>query len=298
MISASGTPISIPTAATGGNAFVVNQTGLPPIFTPPNPTEGYCTSGQDYGELASGSSQTPQGTLSIGQSIFYKFYLTHYLLMQTAAFIPLPPKYSIGYVDDQTGRLLQAPLFPQSISLDPGYYCLKVFNAQNPPSVQYNLKLSPVLDGFQPGTTPAAAVNLTIMDIGNLTPNGYLGPNWRYVNPPNVHPTPDLTPNHIYVVRDWVGTSSPNAYYRLKLDTQSNVSIVVSNLYLTANITVETENGQVVAATAELPGSPLVPKPLSQQFNGALPAGTYNLHVAFARVGSPGTPYQIELTAR
>jgi len=105
-------------------------------------------------------------------------------------------------------------------------------------------------------------------------------------------------PNHIYVVRDWVGTTVPNAYYEFKLDNQSEISITFGSLYLGARATIETASGVPVAETAELSGSPLKPRPLPQQFNGSLPAGVYYLHVTFAGVGSPGTPYQLSLTAK
>jgi hypothetical protein len=296
MVTANGSPTSIPTAATGGNSFTVNQVGLPPAFAPTQPTLGFCTSGQDYGELTPGSAQSPQGMLPIGQSIFYKFYLTHYSRISMSAFAPLPPKYSIGFVDDQTGRLLQAPLTPHITSLDPGYYCLQVFSAQNPPSVPFKLQMTAQLTGFQPGPDPQHAGWLTALDIGDLIPNGYVD-GTRYVNPPGSSQF-DLVPNHIYVVRDWVGTTVPNAYYEFKLDNQSQISITFGSLYLGARATIETASGVPVAETAELSGSPLKPRPLPQQFNGSLPAGIYYLHVTFAAAGSPGTPYQLSLTAK
>ena len=81
------------------------------------------------------------------------------------------------------------------------------------------------------------------------------------------------------------------------LEANRRVSIELANLYLGARATIEIEGGAIVAETVES-GTPLEPRPPGQKFEGLLPAGTYYLHVAFAGVGGPGTPYAIALTAK
>ena len=300
LIAADGSPLAIPTAATGGNSFTVNQVGLPPAVPLPNqPTMGYCTSGPNFGELES-NPQFPQGALQgFGQVFLYGFYLTHYASMTLLPQQFVPPKYSYVFIDDVTGNSLAtqqgtgaAPVF---VSLDPGYYCLKIFNPQVLTGVQYRMSLSDQRMGLPPGTTTQNAPPLPAMDIGNLTPNGYYGQS-RYINANNPAVRPTLVPDHIYTLRDWVGTAGPDQWYIFSLDATRAMTMDVGNLYLGARVTIETASGGVVAESADV-GQSLIGRAPNQHFNGALPAGTYYLHIKFADVGGPGTPYAVSLTA-
>jgi hypothetical protein len=297
MVAPDGSPTSIPTAAANGNSFTVNQVGLPPAVPLPNqPTFTSCTSATtDLGPLG---SQTAAGQFSgFGQEVYFRFYLAQY--ESITAFPLAQSKFSYLYVDDNTGAQLaarhgteQAPIF---VSLDPGYYCLKVFNP-SALGVQFQVQMSGQAKGLRPGTTKQTAPPVAALDIGNLTPNGYYEKS-RYINDGNVNVKPLLAPGHIYTLRDWVGGAGRDQFYVFSLDANRRVSIELANLYLGARATIETEGGGIVAETVES-GIPLGPRPPSQKFEGLLPAGTYYLHVAFAGVGGPGTPYAIALTAQ
>ena len=208
-------------------------------------------------------------------------------------------KFSYAYVDDNTGMQLaarhgteQAPIF---VSLDPGYYCLRVFNPTGPGG-QFNVQMSGANKGIRPGATMQMAPPLPLLDIGNLTINGYYEKS-RYLNDGNVNVLPGLMAGHIYTLRDWVGATNKDQFYIFSLDAGRTVTVELGNLYLGGRVTIETANGGIVGETVES-GIPLTPHPPGQKFEGLLPAGTYYLHVAFAGVGGPGTPYSISLTAR
>jgi hypothetical protein len=293
MVAPDGSPTSIPTAASG-NSFTVNQVGLPPAVPLPNqPTLSVCNGATDLGDF---NSQTVVGLLGIGQEVDYRFYLPAYDFMTT---FPINhPNFNFLFVDDSTGAQIQpvhgdqnAPIF---VSLDPGYYCLKVFSA-TAPNEQFRVQMSTGNIFIRPSSTRAQAVPLAQFDIGNLTPNGYYGKS-RYINADNHNNLLQLVPDHIYTLRDWVGGGATDQFYAFSIDASRNVTVELGNLYLGARTTIETAAGEIVAETVDA-GIPLRPRPPGQQFNGPLPAGTYYLHVAFAGVGLPGTPYAIALTA-
>jgi hypothetical protein len=105
-----------------------------------------------------------------------------------------------------------------------------------------------------------------------------------------------LDPGHEYVLRDWVGTAKPDQWYKLSLDAARTVAISLYNMYLGVGVTLETEDGTVVAATVAN-GSPLTPLLAQQSFKGPLPATTFYLHIHFAGVGGPGTPFGLSVMA-
>lgn len=302
MVSNDGlnTPLAIPTAAKNGNSFSVNQVGLPPVVPLPNqPTLGnVCQGAIDLGQLQFTQNTNAAGQFSgIGQDAYFKFYLSQYAAIWASPLAQL--RFNYAYVDDNTGAQLavkhgteQAPIF---VSLDPGYYCLRVFNPMGM-GVQFQVQMSAQAEGLRPGATPQMAPPVPSMDIGNLTPNGYYEKS-RYINDGNHNITPTLTAGHQYTLRDWIGTANKDQYYAFSLDVTRDVSIDLNNLYLGARVTIETANGGILGETVET-GTPLTPHPPGQRFEGALPAGTYYLHVAFAGVGGPGTPYAVTLTAQ
>lgn len=298
MVTADGSqsPTAIPTAAMNGNSFAVNQVGLPPTVPFPNqPTLTSCRGAIDLGQL--GSAVATGQFSGFGQEFLFRFYISQY---ESISAFPLnQSRFSYLYVDDNTGAQLsprrgteQTPIF---VSLDPGYYCLKVFNPTGP-NVQFQVQMNGAAKGLRPGSTIQMAPPLPALDIGNLPSNGYYEKS-RYINEGDINVRPLLTPHHIYTLRDWVGGTSKDHFYIFSLEANRNVTIELANLYLGASATIQMANGRVVGQTVES-GTPLTPRPVSQKFEGLLPAGTYYLHIAFAGVGAPGTPYAVWLTAR
>ena len=133
--------------------------------------------------------------------------------------------------------------------------------------------------------------------------NGYFQDS-RYVyfhdNPhPTTSPPLVLTPGHQYLLRDWVGTTNQNQWYKFALDSTRNVTIQFQNLYGGAAATIETESGgTIVAATTYNNASTFGPLLPTQSYSGALPADTYLLHISFSGVGAPGTTFALSLTAQ
>jgi len=189
------------------------------------------------------------------------------------------------------------------LSLDPGYYCLKVFNPQVPTGTSYNISFSVPQAGLPPSQNRQLPMRLTGFELGNLTHNGYYQKS-RYLyyndNPNSANPPPLLlTPGHEYVLRDWVGPTLQNQWYEFSLDQSRNVSLHLGNLYEGATVTIETKTGaQIVAAAIYDNASSLNQLLPPQSFIAALPADTYLLHVSFGGVGTLGTTYALSLTAQ
>jgi hypothetical protein len=83
-------------------------------------------------------------------------------------------------------------------------------------------------------------------------------------------------------------------WYRFELKSGLKIILKMGNLYLGANVHIETEDGAIVAA-ATSNGVSLVGGVPDRIFEGALPAGLYYLRLSFAGVGNPGTPYYVYL---
>jgi hypothetical protein len=302
MVNAAGLPISIPTAATGGNSFTVNQANLPPSPPLPNtPTANICKNGTDLGEWQ--NQRQIQGTIdAVYGAVFYRFYIRQYTLVQGFPLGVPPRHYDYVFVDDVTGREMattsDGAQWP-NLSIDPGYYCVKIFrNDSTLPPIPYKIDMIPLpAGGFIPPSAKANAFRLPQLELGYLVPNGYYG-TIRYIwykgNTPNI--PLQLDPNHIYVLRDWLGAGKSEQWYNFTIDQIRTINVKLSNLYLGASASLETEDGTIVGATVP-GGSAFGPWLPSQVFKGALPAGMYYLRIVFAGTGGPGTPFQLELTA-
>jgi hypothetical protein len=133
MADSNGNPIATPGTPAGGNAFVVHQVGVPP--SQPLPSQALhtvCNAGTDFGQLAPGLAISAQGTLQgFGQVDYFRFFLAQYAVIDAYALGLRPLKYSYTILDDLTGDEYDpAAAAGYRLSLDPGYYCLKVFNPQ------------------------------------------------------------------------------------------------------------------------------------------------------------------------
>jgi hypothetical protein len=253
-----------------------------------------CAGAADLGQL--GNINAAGQFTGIGGDLLFRFYVPQYEVVTGFPLAQL--RFSYSYIDDNTGIQLAArhgtPEAPVFVTLDPGYYCLRAFNPMGPGG-QFNVQMSGTIKGLRPGATKQMAIDLPLLDVGNLSTNGYYERS-RYINDGNINIQPGLTAGHIYTLRDWVGRANGDQFYIFSIDASRTVTVELANLYLGARATIETANG-IVGATADA-GTPLTPRPPSQKFEGLLPAGTYYLHVAFAGVGGPGTPYSVSLTAR
>jgi hypothetical protein len=252
--------------------------------------------------MISGVAHPAQGTLqSVGQADLYPFFITQYSRISADALGLRPLKYSFQIVDDLTGNQFDPVQSNFMLSLDPGYYCLKVFNAQSLSATPYNISLAALAAGFVPGATKDRALPVSQMELGNLSHNGYYAQT-RYVlwlnNPNNPNPTPplQLTPGHEYVLRDWIGPATPDQWYRFDLTDTRTIDIRLGNLYLGAIAIIEAADGTFAGVTTYDNASALGPLLTSQSFVGALPAGTYYLHIKFGGVGAFGTTFALSLT--
>jgi hypothetical protein len=306
MVDNSGNPIAIASQPTGGNSFVVHQIGVPPSLSLPNqPTHAYCTSGTDFGQLNAPGQYNAQGTLQGSMQVdYYRFYTSQYTFI--TAFPGIKPiRYSYQIVDDLNGAAYDPDVVNGfQLSLDPGYYCLKIFNSQVPGNNPYNFQISAQNAGVPPSQNKAAPIPLSQDDLGNLSQNGYHQKS-RYiyfnsapaVGVPTSPPPVVLTPGHQYVLRDWVGPANQVQWYTFALDSTRNISLHFQNLYLGATLALERLDGTVVGAAVYDNASSLGPLLPSQSFNGSLPAGTYLIGIAFQGIGAPGTTFALSLTA-
>jgi hypothetical protein len=271
---------------------------------PAQPAHVTCNSGTDFGQLMPGVGYAAKGTLQgFGQVDYFRFFITQYSFTQPVTFGPKPLQYSYQIVDDLTGDQYDPGIVSGfELSLDPGFYCLKVFNPQVLSGVPYNISLSAQQAGIPPSPTQANALPVSQNELGNLSHNGYHQDS-RYIffhnNPhPTSGPPLTLTPGHEYVLRDWVGSAIQNQWYKFSLDGSRNVTLHLQNLYLGTTVTIETTSGEVVATTVNDNASPLGPLLPTQSFKGALPAGMYYLHISFVGNGSPGTTFSLSLTTQ
>ncbi len=251
-----------------------------------------------------GAQYAAKGTLQgFGQVDYFRFFITQYSFTPPGALGPKPLQYSYQIVDDLTGAQYDPSIVSGfELSLDPGFYCLKVFNPQVLSGVSYNINLSAQQAGVPSSPTQANALPVSQNELGNLSHNGYHQDS-RYVffhnNPhPSSGPPLTLTPGHEYVLRDWVGSTIPNQWYKFSLDGSRSVALHLQNLYLATTVTIETTGGNVVATTVNDNASPLGPLLPTQSFKGVLPAGTYYLHISFGGNGSPGTTFSLSLIAQ
>jgi hypothetical protein len=240
-----------------------------------------------------------QGTFSaINEAVYVRFYATRYFSVSAFPVGVQPRHFDFRIVDDLTGREMTATQNNFMLSLDPGYYCLKVFNADGTQGAPYRVDISEIPKGFIPPTTKPGAFFLAQLELGNLTQNGYYAETRyvRFLNNNNPNIPLQLEPAHEYVLRDWLSGAKREQWYKFSLDAQRTVEVRLYNLYLGANFSLETEGGTIVAAGVP-GGSPLTPLLATQVFKGALPASTYYLRVSYANVGSPGTTFGLWLRA-
>jgi Peptidase A4 family len=285
------TPLSRPLAPTGGDAFIVKQVGLIPA---PITTPGHlaCTSAADLGDLSANPSTRVQGNLPAPNGFsFFRFYVNRYFFVTT---VPIGPKFDYQIVDDLTGRNLS--LLDQNnigLSLDPGFYCLKVFNPQGTGATNFALSLQIQLAGILPGHTQPTAQFVASMELGNLTSNGYYAGS-RYLNTLGGIV---LQPSHEYVVRDWLGMATGPQYYRFALADQRTVELRLDNLYAGADVVLLTDDGILVDGTDGGNASPIGGLVPSQQHSGSLPAGRYYIRINYRGLVAPGTPFQLWMRA-
>ena len=146
-----------------------------------------------------------------------------------------------------------------------------------------------------------APQELTLMDLGNLSSNLYYSTRyvWPQTHPGDANSPPaTLAPGHVYELRDWVGVAAPNQWYRFTLDAPRNLNVNFNGLYLGATVSLLDTAGNLIGATVYSNSSPLGPILASQSYVGQLPAGNYNMRIAFSGVGSPGTRFTLDVTAQ
>jgi hypothetical protein len=263
-----------------------------------------CNSGTDFGQLMPGIGYPAKGSLQgFGQIDYYRFFITQYSFTQVVALGPRPLQYSYQIVDDLTGSQYDPGVVSGfGLSLDPGFYCLKVFNPQVLTGAPYNINLSLQQAGIPPSPTQENALPVSQNELGNLSHNGY-HQDTRYIffhnNPhPSSGPPLALTPGHEYVLRDWVGSANRSQWYKFSLDGSRNVTLRLQNLYFGTTATIQATSGTIVGTTVNDNASPLGPLLPSQSFKGVLPAGMYYLLISFGGSGSPGTTFSLTLTAQ
>ena len=303
-LSQNDKPVAEALPPNGAGAFSVTRIGLPiNISLPTSFVPNKCPNVAMLGELT--TAMTPfQGSLTMGQEVYQQFYVTRYSQLGVEA-PPQPHRpYAVEIVDDLTDSSALSDYSQNAklyfLSLDPGYYCLRIRNlmAQSTP---YNFQLSAVPAGYFTAPTMAGAMFVALMDVGNITNNLYYDPRfiWMQQHPnPGDTPSLTLTPDHVYTLRDWVGVAAPDQWYSFALDVPRTVKIAFDNLYLGATVSVVDAAGNFLGASvyenASMIGS-IIP---FQNYQGPLPVGTYYLHISFSMVGSPGTRFTLELTAQ
>lgn len=286
-----GTPLSRPQAPTGGDTFTVKQVGLvpSPITTPGQLT---CTTAADLGDLSANNSAQVQGNLPApNQSSLFRFYVNRYFF---AGVVPIGPRFGYQIIDDLTGRTMSL-LGPnnQGLSLDPGFYCLKVFNPQGTGATNFALSLQLHLAGILPGHTKPTAQFIASMDLGNLSSDGYYA-STRYVD---TMAGIVLQPAHEYVLRDWLGMASGPQYYRFEIKEPRTVELRLDDLYAGADVVLETDDGKLVDGTDDGNTSAIGGLVPSQQYSGSLPAGRYYVRINYRGLVAPGTPFQLWMRA-
>jgi hypothetical protein len=106
-----------------------------------------------------------------------------------------------------------------------------------------------------------------------------------------------LEVGHDYVLRDWLGSSNTQQWYRFSLDAARKLNLSLASLYLGVSASLETGDGTVVAATNPS-GTDFNSAVRPQAFDVSLPAATYYLRLSFSGVGAPGTPFQVTVKAQ
>jgi hypothetical protein len=285
------TPLGRPLAPTGGDAFTIKQIGLIPA---PITVPGHlaCTSANDLGDLSSRPSASVNGVLPAPNApAYFRFYVNRYFFVSV---VPVGQKFGYQIVDDLTGKNM-ALLGSNNLelSLDPGYYCLKVFNPEGIGGVNFALSLQIQLAGILPGHTTSTAQFIASMELGNLTSNGYYLPS-RYVDTLGGIV---LQPSHEYVIRDWLGLIAGTQYYRFQIADDRRVEVRLDNLYVGADVVILTDDGLLVDGTDGGNASPIGGLVPSQQYIGLLPAGRYYVRINYRGGVTPGTPFQLWMRA-
>jgi len=286
-----GTPLGRPLAPAGGDSFTVKQVGLIPApITVPGKLS--CTDAKDLGDLSAGTGTVVNGVLPTPNvPAYFRFYVNRYFFVSA---VPIGPRFGYQIIDDLTGRNLA--LLGQNnmgLSLDPGFYCLRVFNPQGLGGTAFSLTLAIQLAGILPGHTKDSAQFVAAMELGNLTSNGYYVQS-RYLN---TMAGIVLQPSHEYVLRDWLGLITGPQYYRFELRETRRVEIGLDNLYAGADVVIETDDGLLVDGSDGGNASPIGGLVPSQQYAGSLPAGRYYLRINYRGLVVPGTPFQLWMRA-
>jgi hypothetical protein len=282
--------------ASGGRNLQYTLKISPTFFPLPEAGGRSCKAGTNLGNLASGP-QVVRGTIEgVNATAYFRFYVPRYFFVTAFPQVFLPAKYKMAIVDDLTAREIE----PRDLlSYDPGYYCLKIFNPQIPGPVSYQVSLAATLAGVIPSQDRDRALPLSLLELGNLSENGY-AVSTRYVRYQG-GTTPDaplqLVPSHEYVIRDWVGVGQATQWYAFALAAPQTIELRLYNLYFWADVVIENDQGQVVGSTFSEGISLIDGRLPNQVFKARLPAGKYFLRVGYRGTQSPGTPFALWLRA-
>ncbi len=300
----SGTPVAEPSLSSSPGAFTVQRAGLPSNGQLPSAFAPFhCPSSAMLGE-ATQTGLSVQGTAAPRLPAYQQFYVARYSQLSTTA--PPDPQrpYAIEIVDDLTGLSNVIEYFQNgrmyNLSVDPGFYCVRVSDKNSSQAVPFNFQLLAGPMDYATSPSMQDAKPLTLMDVGATTSNLYFGTRylWEQSHPNHSEPML-LTPGQTYAIRDWVGMAAPDQWYRFTLDAPRTVNVAFDNIYLGANASLLDAQGNFVGATVYPASSssigPILPP---QSYETRLAAGTYYIHIAFTRVGSPGTRFTLELTAQ
>lgn len=246
-------------------------------------------------ELSNGGER--QGSLSGSKWLdAYPVYLPR---ASQVTILPVyyPKNYTAGLIDRISGEqftlVRPEPGNPIYQLLDPGFYCLAVSAPYHQQPVNYRVMTTAAGGGHTTKPDKANAAWLTLFDVGNLSRNGHYEQYRQTPEARNPSVGRKLVPARPYVLREWLG---PDNWFVFELTDPANVEAVLGNLYNPARMTLENAQGELLAVgTADSISldDRLPPLNLKQ----GLAAGVYYLHLQYAGIRSPGTGYELRLTA-
>ncbi|MGD9658949.1 MAG: hypothetical protein AB7U61_15160 [Methylocystis sp.] len=276
---------------------VTYDLAITPTFLPIPDTPGPdCKTGSDLSSNPDG--RRVQGTLDPSNpTASYRFYLTVSGTASVTRFHTLFDQ-QIDVIDrNDGGRFMVAgrgrPRPDLHYLLDPGFYCLQIFNRHPVPPINYDVALSLPLGALRPGPSTEEAPFVTELDVGIFSQNGlYKGT--RYVRGDN-HLPPALDPFKQYTLREWIGTNEAEQWLKFSIPRSGKLTSGLYRLYRPVGLEILDEIGRTIAVGQSSGVPPLDFLP-PVQLEARIAAGVYYVRLTSLSTAGPGTSYVAAFT--